>query len=99
METEIVNAKITSTKLGFDDHYSFWLYLDYGGSGQGFGGYALGGKFTDYILRGILETLGVDTWEKLPGTSVRVDRDHGKIYRIGHYLKDDWFDPGSYDDR
>ena len=40
---EIKNAIITGTYLGIEDHgiLTFWLYLDYGGSGQGFGGYQL----------------------------------------------------------
>ena len=39
----IKNAKIESTKLGFDRGtiMSCWLHLDYGGAGQGFGGYVL----------------------------------------------------------
>ena len=41
----------------------------------------------------LLATVGVESWEKLPGTHVRVDCDHGKVYRIGHVLKDKWFDP------
>ena len=41
METK--NAVIESVRLTTDDHgcLSAWLMLDYGGSGQGFGGYAL----------------------------------------------------------
>lgn len=97
MGKEIRNAKITSTTLGIDEHYSFWIGIDYGGStGQNFGGYGLGGEFTDYVLRGILETLDVGTWEKLKGTSIRVESDHTKVYRIGHYLEDKWFDPSGF---
>ena len=46
MSREIVNARIRSTTLGVEDHgiFTAWLNLDYGGSGQGFGGWALDGK-------------------------------------------------------
>lgn len=103
----ITNAKIRSVSLGFEDHgiLTCWLNLDYGGSAQGFGGYGFSHRpkdkhigspdLADYII-GILTTLDVDLWEKLPGTVVRVEKDSewgGVIKRIGHALKDQWFDP------
>lgn len=107
MSREIRNAKIRSVNLGFEDHgiLTCWLNLDYGdGGAQGFGGYGFSHRPKDkhigapdlagYIL-GILTTLGVDLWEKLPGTVIRADSDHGKVYRIGHALKNRWFDPQS----
>ncbi len=41
--TEIINARITSTMLGYEDHniFTFVLNLDYGGTGQGAGLIAL----------------------------------------------------------
>ena len=106
METK--NAIIESTTLGYADHdvLSFWLMLDYGGTGQGFGGFALDGPgknghrvgcaFGLEAIMGVLTTLGVDTWEKLPGTPLRVRGDLGlgssKIDAIGHLLKDQWLD-------
>lgn len=93
------NAIIESTKLGDDDRGpSFWLYLDYGGSGQGFGGYALGGKFTHYVLMGVLSIAGVDKWEDLKGKPVRVRATNVKVHEIGHYLEDKWFNPDDYSD-
>lgn len=100
----IKNAKITSVSLGFEDHgiLTCWLNLDYGGSGQGFGGYGFShtpkhkpigaADFADFII-GILRTLEVETWEKLPGKVIRADAEHSKVSRIGHALKDQWFDP------
>ena len=35
----------------------------------------------------------VQRWEDLPGKTIRVDADHGKVYGIGHVLNDDWFYP------
>ena len=111
-EPETKNANITRTMLGIEDHgiMSYSLTLDYGGSGQSFGGYCLDtpvkdddGKFlgrkgvaygADTILK-ILETLEVSTWEKLPGTKCRVVATHTGVKKIGHLLKDKWFDPAA----
>ena len=110
MVPETKNANITRTMLGIEDHgiMSYSLTLDYGGSGQSFGGYCLDtpvkdedGKFlgrkgvaygADTILK-ILETLEVSSWEKLPGTKCRVVATHTGVHQIGHLLKDQWFDP------
>ena len=105
---EIKNARIGRTFLGMEDHgiFTFTLHLDYDGSGQGFGQHTLDepikkdGKFLgrvgtavgmDSIMK-VLETLGVESWEKLPGTYLRADSDFGCVYRIGHITKDNWFD-------
>lgn len=94
---EVRNATISSTSLGNDDHGpSFWIHLDYGGAGQGFGGYMLGGGFTHYVIMGILNTVGVDKWENLKGKPVRVQASDDKVEAIGHYLKDKWFYPSDY---
>lgn len=100
------NAKITGTMLGIEDHgiLSAMLYLDYGGAGQGFGGYAMdtwdegfrrrvGAAFgAEFILR-VLHTVGVERWEHLKGQHVRVRADHSKVYAIGHIIEDRWFNP------
>jgi len=99
------NARITSTTLGYEDHgiMTWFLDLDYGGSGQGAGGYVLNGydkennKKTPSIWCGktimaILDVLGVDKWEALPGTYIRVKYDYDKVHAIGHLLKDQWLD-------
>jgi len=92
------NAKIDGTMLGYERGIlTFMIYLDYGDGGmQGFGGYALGKEYTTTVIKGILEAVGVDTWEKLKDTHVRVVLDPGvnpKIIKIGHILDDKWFDP------
>ncbi len=105
-EVEIKNALITDTMLGVDkDHgiFTCWLYLDYGGSGQGFGGYALdvydptsqkrvscalGMDFLSHVL----EIVGVSKWEDLKGKHLRVKASRSK-YGIGHILNEKWFYP------
>ena len=96
---EIKNAKITGTSLGYDDRGpSFWIYVEYGNYGQGFGGYKLGGIFTDYVIMGILEAVGVDKWEELKGRPIRVKASHDKIQAIGNYLEEKWFDPSKFNE-
>ncbi len=108
MEMETRNARIRSTHLGEEDHgiFTCYLNLDYDGAGQSFGGYSLdeyrgergkgrrvGTAYGMEFIKKILDTLEVGAWEKLPGTVCRVVADHGKVHRIGHFLKDQWFDP------
>lgn len=106
---EIVNARIDSARIQMDREVflSAWLGLDYGGSGQGFGGYVLGGSTTGgvraaaankkpyaalFIVR-CMEIAGVDSWDKMVGKVIRVEHNHSDVRRIGHALKDDWFCP------
>lgn len=99
--TEIKNARIESTNLGFEGHgiFSYMIFLDYGGSGQGFGGYALGGDYAERTITGILTAVGVDNWEDLKGKYVRVSFGNeaagfgNKIKAIGNIIEDKWFDP------
>ena len=108
-DIEIRHATIESTMLGYEDHgiFTCMIYLNFGGSRQGFGGYALDepikiqGKFshregTKYGMRfmqSIINTVGVSSWEKLVGQNVRVKHDNIKVYDIGHFLEDKWFCP------
>jgi hypothetical protein len=101
------NAIIESTKLGFDrGFFNFWLTLDYGGSGQSFGGYTLdeysketnereGHAFGTDCLIQILKTVDVESWEQLKGKNIRAilsdDTFSAKILGIGHIIKDKWF--------
>ena len=110
MNEYIENAQITDTFLGIEDHgiFTFSIMLDYGSSGQGFGHYSLDGYNKELkkregwangimVLRGILEAVGVDSWEKLKGRYVRVKRvgEHefsAMVRAIGHPIKDKWMD-------
>ena len=84
------NAKITKTFLGFEDHglFTFFLHLDYGSSGQGAGGYVLGRSVE--IIKKILEVVGVNEWEELPGKFIRVKAEHGKVHSIRNIIKGEW---------
>lgn len=98
--------------LGYEDHgiLTYFLYLDYGGSGQAFGGYALdefardeerkwSGRIPTSIcgksIKEILNVVGVEKWEDLKGKHIRVQAEHSKVHKIGHFLEDKWFDPTS----
>jgi hypothetical protein len=100
MGMEIKNAKIRYTRLEIEDHgiLTYWIGLDYGGSGQGFGGFALdGGNPKKFVscrwIRELLETVGVNRWEDLVGTPIRVEGEAwGPVSKIGHFMEDRWFD-------
>uniref|UniRef100_A0A6M3LCX9 Uncharacterized protein n=1 Tax=viral metagenome TaxID=1070528 RepID=A0A6M3LCX9_9ZZZZ len=102
-ESTIRNARIGSTVLGSEDHgiMSFYLNLDYGGGGQGAGGYALdeydksldrriGRGHGIEIIKRILVTVGVSKWEDLPGKYVRCEQTDSKVLGIGHIIEDKW---------
>lgn len=105
MSTEIKNAIIKSVTLDGVDRGSLiaWLDLDYGDSGQCFGGYGLYLPRTrvrhtllshaGHFIRRCMEVGGVARWEDLPGKAIRVRCEGGLIKAIGHITKDDWFCP------
>jgi hypothetical protein len=78
------NARITRTMLGWEDHgiFTFSLTLDYGGSCQGAGQLCLGNSKgvhakTGELISAILRTVGVETWEELPGKHIVAICDDG----------------------
>lgn len=101
MTPEIKNAVIASVSLTKEDHGMLVanLTLDYGGSGQGFGNRCLYNPnfptddWAGFYLWRVMETVGVDSWEKLQGRPVRVLAHHGLVSAIGHYIEDKWFNP------
>ena len=102
---ETKNAVITNASLYREDHglLDSILYLDYGGSGQGFGGWALylpkgsrhygGPNYAGHWIWRVLEIAGVEEWSKLKGRTIRVRAEHSKVHAIGHIVRDDWFEP------
>ena len=92
--SEIKNAKIIHTHLGYEDHGipTCQIVLDYGGTQQGFGGYDLR-RYGFEMVQKILDTVGVDRWEKLVGQHCRAQSTHTKIEAIGHLLEDRWYNP------
>lgn len=103
----IKNARITSTMLGRDDHgiMTFMIYIDAGDFSCGVGGYCLD-EFNPATqtrvfraksmkaISEILNVVGVDKWEDLPGKYIRFE-DGGwgsTITKIGNIIKNKWFD-------
>jgi len=97
MSDTIRNAKISSASLGVDSCdgiMSSFIHLDYGGSGQGFGGYALtSGRSLGLWVKRVMEVVGVGEWSALQGKPVRVRVFKGHIEAIGHFIEDKWFYP------
>lgn len=105
---KIVNAQITSTFLGREDHdiLTFILHMNLSSGGcVGVGGYCLDyydktlkkrvfPKESMELISKILETIGVSSWEKLPNTYCRIVDPGlgGVVKKIGHLMKDQWFD-------
>lgn len=103
------NAIISRAWLGLNDRnfLDCMITLDYGGSGQGFGGYTLllGPKYKHYessrtgpnyggvFIDQVLRVSGASEWGELIGRTVRVQQDNGKVHGIGHIVKDKWFFP------
>lgn len=102
---ETKNAIIESASLSFGDRgfLDCSLMLDYGGSGQGFGGYVLYlpkswahhelKSVAGHFIFRVLEVAGVESWDKLKGRTIRVKAEHCKVHAIGHIVRDDWFNP------
>ena len=110
-KTEILNAKITSTKLG-EDHGCLTanLFVEGGGWACTFGGYCLDHWFAEAggysssdgygAIIELMKALEVESWEELNGKYVRVEIEGwgGNIIRIGHLMKDKWFSFKDYFD-
>ncbi len=103
----IKNARIQSTMLGREDHgvMTFMIYINADSFTCGVGGYCLDefnpatqtrvfrAKSMEAISK-ILEVVGVDKWEDLPGKYIRFE-DNGwgsTVTKIGNIINDKWFD-------
>lgn len=94
------NMRIKSTMLGREDHgiLTAFLNLEGNGCGQEFGGWSLDSAGSPDAAAGfwisrVLEVVGANEWEGLPGKYVRVVRDRGLIVGIGHITENRWFHP------
>ena len=104
---EIKNAKISSTMLGREDHgiMTFMLYIDACDFACGVGRYCLD-EFNSAtqtrvfraesmeVISKILEVVGVDKWEDLPGKYIRFE-DNGfgsNVTKIGNIIDEKWLD-------
>lgn len=107
-EIETRNAIIENITISSEDHgvLDAWIFLDYGGSGQGFGGYVLykpeskynqdfdhQWNFAGHFIWKVMEVAGVTRWENLKGKTIRVKAEQNHIHAIGHIVKDIWFCP------
>lgn len=103
-ENEILNAKITSTKLGEEHGYlTAELFVEGEGWACAFGGYCLDHWFAEVgehfsfdgygAIIELMKTLEVESWEELKGKYVCVEIENwgGKIVKIGHFMKNKWF--------
>ena len=103
---DIENGRITRTTLGIQDHglLTASIQMEFSGSGQSYVcPYRLDGEppknstfpenYFANKIRELLDTLGVDSWEKVSGQHVRVVRKdpYDTILMIGHIVKDRWF--------
>ena len=103
----IKNARIKSTMLGREDHgiMTFMIYINADNFSCGVGGYCLDQYDRETKTRvfraesmeaisKVLEVVGVDKWEDLPGKYIRFeDNGWGSIVtKIGNIIEDKWFD-------
>lgn len=104
---KIKNARISSTMLGREDHgiMTFMIYIIADGFDCGIGGYWLdefNSATQTRVFRAesmeaiskVLEVVGVDKWEDLPGKYIRFE-DNGwgsKVTKIGNIIEEKWFD-------
>ena len=100
---EIKNALIEGAELIIDEHgfLTVWLRLNYGDSGQGFGGFILtkngvyskSGDVAGHFIYRVLEIAGVSDWKDVIGKTIRAKASHRSVSAIGHIINDDWFNP------
>jgi len=103
------NAIITGFSIRMERGFVLdsWIQLDFGGSTQGFGGFALYLSKTakhhkvesvaGHWLWRLLEIAGVEDTANLVGKTIRVRKEDefDRITAIGHIINDDWFDPSA----
>jgi hypothetical protein len=83
------NARIKSTQLGYGHgSLTFFLNMEFKGTGQGFGGHRIEGPYAAKAIKSILDTVGVGSWEELPGKFVVCHGNSLKIEGISNIVDD-----------
>ena len=100
---KIENVKITRTMLGIEDHgiFTFELEVVRDNLFRSIGMYALHGREDKWcslkLINDILVTVGVSTWEELPGKFIRIEiSDGNKVTGIGNITSTKWLDFREY---
>jgi hypothetical protein len=96
----VENASIMKTHLGYEDHGlpTAYLTLELSTGGvQAFGGLNLtSDDEMKKFVTGVLNAVGVSSWEELPGRPVRVKHAGGplgNIIGVGNIMKEKWYIP------
>ncbi len=108
-EIPIKNARIVSTHLGpsHGTAFTFSLELDNGHGTRNVGNLDMGRynkrkeRYEGWsgavpMIIAILQVVGVDSWEDLPGKHIRYKESSGGVYAIGHIIKDNWLEFGEF---
>lgn len=104
---DVVNGKVEETFIGYEGHgiLTACIVIRRDSGTQSFGNYQLERPFREdtkrrraiafgmEFIRQTIKTVGVDSWEELPGRPCRVVLEGGSITGIGHYFEDRWFIP------
>ena len=98
--SDIINARITGTMLGLEDHgiMTSFVHLEWDSGGVSLGGFVLGGQSGIKFIQRTLEVVGVEKWEDLEGKYVRVETEGlgSPVRGIGNILKEEWLYPKDF---
>lgn len=92
---QIKNAVIRDVLIGITDQgiFTCWLVIGLGGQSQGYGGFNLGANNSAHdFITSVLNVVAVKDIKGLIGKAIRIDHTQEKIFRVGHYLDEKWFD-------
>ena len=93
-DSEVRNARIVDTYLGYEDHGIFIVQvnLDYGSSRQSLQ-YAVSPE-SDLtlltVLKELMNAVGVMSWEQLKGKHCRAMIQKGMVRQLGNIIEDTW---------
>jgi len=103
---DTINAMIEQAELGFNekDIFTFIITLDTAGKKRYFGGIRLdtyderrnrcvGTALGLDMIMQLMRVAGARTWDEMVGRHVRVKKTATRVLAIGHFVKDQWFDP------